>query len=53
MVPKHATIAEQANLSHFARKFPRSVVGVVGIWLCDGRILKLMVLNDFSIENRL
>ena len=52
-MPKHATIAEQANISNFALKFPRLVVGVVGIWLCDGLRLKLMVLNDFWVENRL
>ena len=39
-MPKHATNSKQVNISHFALKFPRSVVGVVGIWLCDGLRLK-------------
>ena len=49
---KHDMITElDANLNSTTKSLCLDM-GVAGIWSRDGRIVEIMVLNDFSAENR-
>ena len=49
---KHDMITVLESNLKSTTKSLRLDMGVAGIWSRDGRIVEIMVLNDFSAENR-